>query len=104
MLAQSLRARHTSRTAPAQRQPFLHVSGMFPAERGCIELKTVAEIQEAYVDERGNAAVEHQVARLAWERGPGEEILEESLPSLESGDESPYSVAARIVRAARGGG
>jgi uncharacterized repeat protein (TIGR01451 family) len=26
------------------------------AERGCIELKTVAEIQEAYVDERGNAA------------------------------------------------
>ena len=26
------------------------------AERGCIELKTVAEIQEAYVDDRGNAA------------------------------------------------
>jgi exodeoxyribonuclease-1 len=24
--------------APAQRQPFLHVSGMFPAERGCIAL------------------------------------------------------------------
>ncbi|PWF54761.1 exodeoxyribonuclease I [Massilia glaciei] len=24
--------------APAQRQPFLHVSGMFPAERGCIGL------------------------------------------------------------------
>ena len=26
------------RLAPAQRQPFLHVSGMFPAERGCIAL------------------------------------------------------------------
>jgi len=26
------------------------------AERGCIELKTVAEVQEAYVDERGNPA------------------------------------------------
>jgi len=26
------------------------------AERGCIELKAVAEVQEAYVDERGNPA------------------------------------------------
>jgi uncharacterized repeat protein (TIGR01451 family) len=26
------------------------------AERGCIELKTVAEVQETYVDERGNSA------------------------------------------------
>ncbi len=49
--------------------------------------------------ERVRAVVTRDLIRLAWERGPGEEILEESLPALEAGDESPYSVAARIVRA-----
>jgi uncharacterized repeat protein (TIGR01451 family) len=41
-------------------------------ERGCIELKTVAEIQEQYVDERGNAAT-----RLvpAGKVVPGDEVV-----------------------------
>src|SRR5262245_52686429 len=42
------------------------------AERGCIELKTVAEIQEAYVDDRGNAATRLlPVAKVV----PGDEIV-----------------------------
>jgi LAO/AO transport system kinase len=49
--------------------------------------------------ERVRAVVGRDLLRLAWEKGPGQEILETSLPALESGDESPYSVAARIVRA-----
>jgi hypothetical protein len=49
--------------------------------------------------ERVRAVVQRQLLGLAWGHGPGEEILEEALPALESGDESPYAVAARIVRA-----
>lgn len=49
--------------------------------------------------ERVRGVVDRELLRLAWARGPGQQILEESLPDLESGDESPYSVAARIVRA-----
>jgi LAO/AO transport system kinase len=50
-------------------------------------------------EERVRAAVERRLRLLAWASGPGEEILQESLAALESGEESPYSVAARIVRA-----
>ena len=42
------------------------------AERGCIELKTVAEIQEAYVDERGNAATRLVPAAKVV---PGDEVI-----------------------------
>ena len=42
------------------------------AERGCIELKTVAEIQEAYVDERGNAATRLVPAAKVV---PGDEVV-----------------------------
>ncbi|HUQ53787.1 MAG TPA: hypothetical protein VM692_16275, partial [Gammaproteobacteria bacterium] len=42
------------------------------AERGCIELKTVAEIQEAYVDDRGNAATRLVPAAKVV---PGDEIV-----------------------------
>jgi LAO/AO transport system kinase len=49
--------------------------------------------------ERVRAVVERQLRMLAWVDGRGEEMLEESLPALESGAESPYAVAARIVRA-----
>ena len=41
-------------------------------ERGCIELKTVAEIQEAYVDERGNAATRLVPAAKVV---PGDEVI-----------------------------
>ena len=49
--------------------------------------------------ERVRAVVDRELSRVAWEVGPGEGILDASLGALESGDESPYSVAARIVRA-----
>jgi uncharacterized repeat protein (TIGR01451 family) len=42
------------------------------AERGCIELKTVAEVQEAYVDERGNAATRLVPATKVV---PGDEVV-----------------------------
>jgi len=42
------------------------------AERGCIELKTVAEVQEAYVDERGNAATRLVPAAKVV---PGDEVI-----------------------------
>jgi len=50
-----------------------------------------------FVD-RTRAAVERELKRLAWRGGAGEEILAAALPALQSGEESPYSVAARIVR------
>jgi LAO/AO transport system kinase len=49
--------------------------------------------------ERVRAVVERRLQRLAWVRGRGEEILEEALPALEAGEESPYAVATRIVQA-----
>lgn len=42
------------------------------AERGCIELKTIAEVQESYVDERGNAATRLVPAAKVV---PGDEIV-----------------------------
>ncbi len=48
--------------------------------------------------ERVRAVVERRLRELAWRSGRGEEIVEESLAGLESGEESPYGVAARIVR------
>lgn len=48
-------------------------------------------------EERTRAVVERELKALAWRKGPGEGILREALPKLESGEESPYSVAARIV-------
>ncbi len=50
-------------------------------------------------EERTRAAVDRELRLLAWRDGPGERILRESLPRLEAGEESPYSLAARIVRA-----
>jgi uncharacterized repeat protein (TIGR01451 family) len=42
------------------------------AERGCIELKTVAEIPESYVDERGNTATRLVPAAKVV---PGDEVV-----------------------------
>jgi uncharacterized repeat protein (TIGR01451 family) len=42
------------------------------AERGCIELKTVAEVEVAYVDERGNAATRLVPAAKVV---PGDEVV-----------------------------
>jgi LAO/AO transport system kinase len=48
--------------------------------------------------ERVRGVVDREMKRIAWEHGTGEEMLRDSLEALESGEESPYSVAARIVR------
>ncbi len=49
--------------------------------------------------ERTRAAVARELALLVWRDGPGERMLRDSMDSLIAGDESPYSVAARIVSA-----
>src|SRR5690606_25640692 len=80
---------------------------------GVEELVDTLERHRVYLEESGELSlrrqrrladrvrgvVERDLLRLAWEQGPGQEILAEALPMLESGEESPYSVAARIVRA-----
>ncbi|HET7276192.1 MAG TPA: methylmalonyl Co-A mutase-associated GTPase MeaB [Longimicrobiaceae bacterium] len=48
--------------------------------------------------ERVRAVVDRRLRDLAWRSGRGEEIVDSSLESLESGEMSPYTVAARIVR------
>ncbi|HET8654228.1 MAG TPA: methylmalonyl Co-A mutase-associated GTPase MeaB [Longimicrobiaceae bacterium] len=53
--------------------------------------------------ERVRSVVDRDVKRLVWESGPGERMLRDALPALESGAESPYSVAARIVSATGAG-
>jgi len=50
-------------------------------------------------EERVRAAVDRELRRLVWRSGEGERILADALPRLESGDESPYSVAFQIVGA-----
>jgi LAO/AO transport system kinase len=55
--------------------------------------------RQSRLGERVRAVVERDLRTLAWRRGGGEQILRESLAQLETGDESPYSVASRIVRA-----
>ena len=57
--------------------------------------------RHARAEERVRAAVERELKRLVWQAGAGEALLQESLPRLQSGEESPYSVGARIVRAFR---
>jgi LAO/AO transport system kinase len=54
--------------------------------------------------ERVRAVVERRLQRLAWVQGRGQEILGESLPAVERGEESPYAVAERIVREVAGRG
>ncbi len=73
-------------------------------DRHAVYLQESGELsrrRQRRVEERVRAVVERELRRMAWEAGPGEEILEKALPALETGDESPYTVAARIVRALR---
>jgi LAO/AO transport system kinase len=46
--------------------------------------------------------VGRRMAELVWVEKGGSETLDEALPALESGRETPYEVAARIVRAITG--
>ncbi|MBV9773239.1 MAG: methylmalonyl Co-A mutase-associated GTPase MeaB [Gemmatimonadetes bacterium] len=71
-------------------------------DRHAVYLRESGELsrrRQARLAERVRAVVERQLKMLAWVDGRGEEMLEEALPALESGAESPYTVAARIVRA-----
>lgn len=71
-------------------------------DRHAVYLRESGELsrrRQSRLAERVRAVVERQLKVLAWVDGRGEEMLEGSLPALESGAESPYTVAARIVRA-----
>ncbi len=56
--------------------------------------------RRARAADRVRQAVEREIRRRAWDEG--QRLLDEALPGLESGAESPYRVAARIVRAVTG--
>lgn len=56
--------------------------------------------RRARLGERVREVVRRELVRAAWLERGGEEILDEALAGLESGELSPYDVAARIVRAA----
>jgi LAO/AO transport system kinase len=49
-------------------------------------------------ESRTRSVVERDLRVRAWTSGSGQQILAENLDSLEAGTESPYSLAARIVR------
>lgn len=53
---------------------------------------------EARLAERVREVVERELKKLVWKERGGEELLDEALPALREGTESPYDIAARIVR------
>jgi len=74
-------------------------------ERHAVYLRESGELsarRRRRLAERVRGVVDREVRRIVWERTGGEEMLADALPALESGAESPYSVAARIVRALEG--
>jgi LAO/AO transport system kinase len=58
--------------------------------------------RRARLEERVREQVERAFRRIAWAEAGGAAELERSLAGLERGEESPYDVAARILRAVRG--
>lgn len=54
--------------------------------------------RQARLAERVRAVVDRRLRTLAWTGGRGETILQQALPALAAGSESPYTVAAQIVR------
>ncbi|MEX2284620.1 MAG: methylmalonyl Co-A mutase-associated GTPase MeaB [Gemmatimonadota bacterium] len=58
--------------------------------------------RRARLKERVREAVERRVHEGIWQRAGGQALLDEAADALESGEETPYSVADRIVRAALG--
>jgi LAO/AO transport system kinase len=74
-------------------------------DRHYVYLQDTGELsrrRQARLAERVRSVVARRLQRLAWVQGRGEEILQESLPGVERGDESPYAVAERIVREVAG--
>lgn len=62
----------------------------------------LARRRRARLEERVRDAVRQRLLARAWREGPGAEILASSMVALESGETTPYEVAARIVRASVG--
>ncbi|HUG38994.1 MAG TPA: methylmalonyl Co-A mutase-associated GTPase MeaB [Longimicrobiales bacterium] len=58
--------------------------------------------RRARLEERVRDAVQQALLLRTWQDGEGGAILESSLAALESGETTPYEVAARIVRAIAG--
>jgi LAO/AO transport system kinase len=56
------------------------------------------------LEERVREQVERALRRTAWIDTGGVDLLQQALPALERGEESPYDVAARILQAVRGDG
>jgi LAO/AO transport system kinase len=56
----------------------------------------------ARLAERVREVVGREYSEYVWQEREGEAILREALPDLASGQATPYEVAARIVRAAKG--
>ncbi|MGH7504195.1 MAG: hypothetical protein ACRELX_01020, partial [Longimicrobiales bacterium] len=54
------------------------------------------------LEERVREQVERAIRVRVWQEGPGRALLAGSLDDLERGDQSPYDVAARILRAVCG--
>jgi LAO/AO transport system kinase len=70
-------------------------------DRHAVYLRETGELtrrRRARLAERVRAVVDRHLRQRTWAAGPGEEILSNALPALESGAESPYGVGARIVR------
>jgi LAO/AO transport system kinase len=66
--------------------------------RHLVDTGELSRRRQARLAERVRAVVDRQLRVLAWRDGGAQRILEESLDALESGEQSPYGVAARIVR------
>ncbi|MEN8374503.1 MAG: methylmalonyl Co-A mutase-associated GTPase MeaB [Gemmatimonadota bacterium] len=54
------------------------------------------------IKERVRQTVDRKLRFMAWRDGQGERLLEESMPALVAGNETPSAVAARIAAAVRG--
>lgn len=67
--------------------------GVYLEESGAL-----GERRRRRLAERTKGVVERALRERVWRQGGGEELLRRSLDALEAGDETPYSVAGRIVR------
>ena len=83
---------------------------------GIGELQAVLDKHAAWLSESGELlrrrraravarvreVVERRIAEIVWVERGGEALLDEGLPALEEGRETPYTLAARIVRGVAG--
>ena len=68
-------------------------------------LRASGELEErrrSRLSDRVRDEVRRMLERQVWQEGGGNEALESALDALVGGTETPYDVAARIVRAAGG--